>query len=105
MSFLKPEITDKMEWLFIDGPAGGEYIPSTVVQMPTPAQLENMRNQGRVCNPWKEYCENTEIWQIRIIHGYGVRLQAPEYLDSTSWYVYTEKRRAERGARELVKEA
>lgn len=104
MSFLEPETTDKIEWLFVDGPGGGEYIPSTVVQMPTPAQLENMRKRGKVYAPWAEFCQNKEIWQIKVILGYGVRLQAPGYLDSTAWDVYTDRRRAERAARQLEKE-
>jgi len=103
MSFMEPEITDRMEWLFVDGPMGAEYIPSTVVQMPTPAQMERMRQQQKPHKPWTEYLENREIWQIKIIRGYGVRLQAPGYLDATAWDVYTVHRAAQRAARQLEK--
>ena len=83
MSFMEAQITDKQWWLLIDGPCGVEALPE---------------------NDLSDYTENHEAYSAELVHGYGVRSSAPEYLDCTPWAVYTNKREAMRAYRDEQRE-
>ena len=82
--FMEAEVTDKQRWLEVDGPRGIEFFPLNYI-----SRAEALKAYG------------SNRWTARTIMGYGVRMQAPGYLDATEWEVYTNQREALRRAREM----
>jgi hypothetical protein len=99
MSFMQPEVYES-DYLYVDGPWGGEVIPCDVVDY-TPTEgvwfdhlLTRSSEPGWTSDPpeqtdippeLKDYCNNKTAWSIARQHGWVGRMQAPGYLDCTDW--------------------
>lgn len=114
MPFMEAQITNKMDWLLVDG-NGIDYIPEDIVDTNRIRKLLKIEDAeamdlviGHIIWPMiKEYVRPHDydaIKSLDVITGYGVRLSAPGYLDCTDWEVYSSKREAINRARELDKE-
>lgn len=114
MGFMKPEVTDKMDWLAIDG-NGIEYLPEDIVDADRIRKLLKIEDKEAldlviehiIWPAIKDYVRIhnfAAIESIEVITGYGVRLSAPGYMDCTDWEVYASKREALDRARELDEE-
>ena len=102
MAFMQPEALDKQEWVELETNNGTSWIPFDVLSKSEAASAR----QGDF-EPLVKYSEGTRVYndRSRIMKGYGVRLSAPGYLDSTEWEVYGSKKEALKRARELGREA
>jgi len=114
MGFMESQITNKMEWLVVDG-NGIEYLPEDIVdtnRIRKLLKIEDAEAKDLVIEHiiWpmiKDYVRVHDIAAIEsidVIRGYGVRLSAPGYMDCTEWEVYASKREALDRARELDEE-
>lgn len=83
MSFMRPEITIKMDWWEVDGDCGMFYYPANCIS----------RDEAR-----REGCLS-KVFNIQKITGHGARLSAPGYLDCTEWSVHDTEAEA---AQELI---
>jgi hypothetical protein len=103
MSFMNAEITEKMDWVCVDG-NGMDYFPADLIDLDAlRAALDADDDYASAFDLVKDYTEthdHEQILDISIVHGYGVRSSAAGYMDCTSWSVYKNKREAERAARE-----
>jgi len=102
MSFMNAEITEKMDWVRVDGD-GIAYIPADFIDLDAlRAALDVEDDYESAFEIVKDYTETRadQIIDISIVHGYGVRSSAAGYMDCTSWAVYKNKREAEKAARE-----
>jgi hypothetical protein len=102
MAFMQPEVLDKQEWAEVETSAGVYWVPFDVL-----AKNEAASARRGDFEPLLKYTEGTEVYsdQSSIKKGYGVRLSAPGYMDSTDWEVYSSKKEALRRAHELEREA
>ena len=102
MAFMQPEALDKQEWVELETNNGTSWIPFDILSKSEAASAR----QGDF-EPLVKYSEGTRVYndRSRIMQGYGVRLSAPGYMDSTEWEVYGSKKEALRRARELGREA
>ena len=85
--FMEAEVTDKQPWLEIDGHGGTEWAPLLYI-----SRAEAIKGYTSI---------HGKPWTVRTVNGYGVRMQAPGYMDATEWEVYTNQREALRRAREM----
>lgn len=117
MAFMEPQITRRLAWYQIGGPAAGlEYVPTYVMDAPARTAIEawiaatpdTPGERDRVARDLPAalapYCENRRAWSVAVIDGYGVRRSAPGYLDCTPWDVYTDRADAERAYQDLIAE-
>jgi uncharacterized protein (UPF0297 family) len=112
-TFMDVQITDKQYWLELDS-SNGTWFTDDTTHVPTKQDVRNSwddkqytdeRFKEYITEEYKQYCENAnEVYSVRKIKGYGVRLSAAGYMDCTDWEVYTNKREAMRRARELDRE-
>ena len=86
MSFMEREITERMDWIEIDGPCGTEVIPTNVV--PWDSVYAYKGELKEIPTSLRDYSENRKVWSITKVTGYGARLSAPGYLDCTDWAVF-----------------
>jgi hypothetical protein len=102
MAFMRPEIVGKQDWAGVETTAGFWWVPIDVL---TKSELESARRGD--FEPLLKYTEGSRVYsdQSSLKSGYGVRLSAPGYMDSTDWEVYGSKKEALKRARELAKEA
>ena len=106
MAFMEPEMTIKLDWLELDTNYGLTWLPADVPNCSLEDALACLDNEDEATiRELLQYTEGTELHEIRVLRGYGVRLSAPGYLDCTHWDVFTNKREAERAYRELEREA
>jgi len=114
MGFMESQITNKMEWLMVDG-NGIEYLPEDIVdtnRIRKLLKIEDAEAKDLVIDHiiWpmiKDYVRihnSSEIDSVEVITGYGVRLSAPGYSDCTDWEVYRSLWEANNRARELDRE-
>lgn len=103
--FMEPEILYDW-WVIIDGPYGGEATPAEFVDTDEVEKI--IRELDRSDEPFsirgtslEDYFENHEVYEVELIQGYGARMQAPGYLDSTPWTVFDTEREAEEYLREM----
>lgn len=98
MSFMEAEITEKMEWLSIEGNCGIDYIPVDLIDLAAIRAIidgpEDADYAEKVLALVSDYTENRSAYSAEIVFGYGVRSSAPGYMDCTQWSVYTNKREA-----------
>ena len=108
--FMKPQI-EFGEWLEVDGACGIEAIPADMiggvswmkydVDYDTDCMEEDsdLRN---VLDALEDFIESNvdDVTSIQLIEGYGARLSAPGYMDSTSWTVFKTREDAEEFLRE-----
>lgn len=103
MAFMEREITSKQLWYQVDGNYGTDFIPAEVVSNPRVHRLtvgaevnEDYPTLLRhLVSCVKDYTENTDIYSVTLIEGYGSRLSAPGYMDCTEWGVYDSPEEAE----------
>ena len=114
MGFMHPEVTNKMEWLVVDGNSI-EYLPEDIVDTARIRKLLKIEDaevldlviEHIIWPAIKDYVQihnSSEIDSVDVIRGYGVRLSAPGYMDCTEWEVYGSLWEANNRARELVRE-
>jgi hypothetical protein len=105
---MESQITDKQWWLSIDGNSGTDFIPSDLFNVDSVRAIidgpEDDDYANKVLAIVRDYTENTTATTAELIHGYGVRLSAPGYLDCTAWEVFSNKREATRRHREMESE-
>lgn len=101
MAFMKPEITEKMDWAAVETNNGTWWVPFDVLSK---SEAANVR--GGDFEPLLQYTEGTRVYndQSSVKKGYGVRLSAPGYMDATDWEVYGNLKEAQRRERELIEE-
>jgi hypothetical protein len=82
-SFMEPEVYET-DYIDMDTSNGGEIVPCDVVDY-TPTGNEG----NKIPDELKDYIENAggELYSIERKHGWVGRMQAPGYMDSTSWTV------------------
>lgn len=115
MSFMQGEIVYD-SWVEIDGPNGGEVIPTDVCgSLPDYDEFAAaFEESGRaefedVDEAYKAYAfqqvsgysENSECYEIAEREAWGARLSAPGYLDCTEWSLYDSEAEAKRGLCEM----
>src|SRR6266550_5141157 len=102
MAFMQPEVVGKENWAGVETTAGFWWVPFSVLNK---VEAESARRGD--FEPLLKYTEGGKVHNnmSSIKTGYGVRLSAPGYLDSTEWEVYGSKKEALRRARELAREA
>lgn len=88
--WMQSEVYGPIMWWIVDGTSGGATIP-------VPDTTNDKSKLG-------DYYEGREIWEAEKKRGYGVRLQAPGYLDATDWEFFTSKSEALKRAHELDRE-
>ena len=76
MPFMEPEITNKMRGFEVETTCGTVFLPGDVCDKSEVSDFV----EGRVLN-------------VRSVHGYFGRYQAPGYLDCTDWEFDTDRRR------------
>ena len=105
MSFMEPQITDKQDWFEIDTDNGIWYVPFNIPNCRVTDALACVENEDEdTIQELLLYTEGTELNEVTVVHGYGVRLSADGYMDCTEWDIFTNKREAMRAYRELQEE-
>jgi len=100
-TFMRPEVTDKQLWAYVETTAGGWWVPGDVL---TSGEVTAAKRGD--FEPLLKYTEGSRVFsdQSKLMQGYGVRLQAPGYMDTTEWEVYPNKVGALERALELAQE-
>jgi len=95
---MEAQITDKQEWLCIDGEEGTEYIQGDLLPMNAIRAIIDGDGDGgyanRVLALVRDYARCDVALEAEIVFGYGVRSSADGYMDCTDWEVYTTKKEA-----------
>lgn len=87
MSFMREQVTRKLQWAEIDGPCGITYIPLDDVDAAMlPADNEGLTPEQE--RYWLQYYEGSKLYNVSVREGFGSRFSAPGYLDCTEWSVY-----------------
>lgn len=89
MSFMKREVTDKMNWLCIDGSNGIICVPLNVLNI-SKTEVEDL-NDNSDFSKFSEYYGYGEIFSVEVVNGHGCRFSAPGYTDCTEWTVFPTK--------------
>ena len=108
--FMKPQI-EFGEWLLCDGLCGFEAVPADLiggVSWMTPDVdydtdcMEEDSNLRNVLDALEDFIESNidDVTSVQLVEGYGARLSAPGYMDSTSWTVFKTREDAEEFLRE-----
>ena len=111
MGFMKSEVTDRIEWLVVDGD-GIDYLPEDLVDTARIKKLLKIEDDEAmdlviehiIWPKIKDYVRIhnfAAIESLEVITGYGVRLSAPGYMDCTDWEVYGSLKEANKRARQL----
>lgn len=88
MSFMQRQITEKMDWLEIDGEVGIEWVPLKDANLDAEAVVA-MIDQDNFTQLHDFYSAGSAgIFTVEIVNGHGCRLSAPGYMDCTDWTVY-----------------
>jgi DNA-binding transcriptional regulator YiaG len=87
--------TIKDDWLYIDGPSGGNITPLQVTHMTAAYvrdiiyrfdRLANRSESPAVPDELREYTEDSEIYDIKLyVNKWGARLSADGTMDFTAW--------------------
>ena len=108
--FMKPQI-EFGEWLEVDGACGIVAVPADLVYIPKwmipdfdydTDGMEEDSDLRNVLDSVEDFIESNvdDVTSIQLIEGYGARLSAPGYMDSTSWTVFKTREDAEEFLRE-----
>ena len=108
--FMKPQI-EFGEWLEVDGACGIEAVPADLIgglSWMTPDVdydtdcMEEDSNLRSTLDALEDFIESNldDVTSIQLIEGYGARLSAQGYMDSTSWTVFKTREKAEEFLRE-----
>ena len=108
--FMKPQI-EFGEWLEVDGACGIEAVPADLiggVSWMTPDVdydtdcMEEDSDLRNVLDALEDFIESNidDVTSVQLVEGYGARLSAPGYMDSTSWTVFKTREDAEEFLRE-----
>ena len=98
-------------WLLVDGACGTEVVPANLIGGLSWMALgcdydtdcmEEDSNLRSTLNALEDYIESNvdDVTSVQLIEGYGARLSAPGYMDSTSWTVFKTREEAEEFLRE-----
>jgi hypothetical protein len=79
-------------WVVIEGNQGTETIPFDLV---SPKRAKPRFEDVR------DYVESSSATSIEVVDGWGARLSAPGYLDSTSWTVHKTEDEARQSLAEM----
>ena len=90
MSFMQPQIVFG-RWVQVEGNVGTEIIDADLVGEIEPYQGPAIPTPDSLA----DYCENTQVSEIKVVEGYGARLSAPGYLDCTPWSVFETEEEAQ----------
>lgn len=108
--FMKPQI-EFGEWLEVDGACGIEAVPADLigglswmkydVDYDTEC-MEEDSNLRSTLDALEDFIESNldDVTSIQLVEGYGARLHAPGYMDSTPWTVFKTREEAEEFLRE-----
>ena len=108
--FMKPQI-EFGEWLEVDGACGIEAVPADLIGGTSWMKydvdydtdcMEEDSDLRNVLDSVEDFIESNvdDVTSIQLIEGYGARLSAPGYMDSTSWTVFKTREDAEEFLRE-----
>ena len=94
MSFMQPQVTDRMDWIELETSAGTFFFPANEVGTPDAWQGSHVDEDDGVV--WQnvsvfyaEYVEpGARLESAEITTGFGARLSAPGYMDRTDWTVH-----------------
>ncbi len=96
--FMKPQI-EFGKWLLVDGACGIGAVPADLVYVPkwmTPEVdydtdcMEEDSDLRNVLDSVEDFIESNvdDVTSVQLIEGYGARLSAPGFMDSTAWTVF-----------------
>ena len=108
--FMKPQI-EFGEWLEVDGACGIEAVPADLVYIPKwmitdldyeTDCMEEDSDLRNVLDSVEDFIESNidDVTSVQLIEGYGARLSAPGFMDSTAWTVFKTREEAEEFLRE-----
>ena len=108
--FMKPQILFGY-WLLVDGACGTEVVPADIIGGLSWMALgcdydtdcmEEDSNLRSTIDALEDFIESNidDVTSIQLVEGYGARLSAPGYMDSTSWTVFKTREDAEEFLRE-----
>lgn len=86
MSFMQHETTSLTTWIEIDGTSGITYLEADT--FPEIQRAINLDNQSEAEELAIDCYDGHQIFDVSLREGYGARLTAPGYLDSTEWSVF-----------------
>jgi len=96
---MEPVITEKQDWVVIDGPEGTEWIPfESIDEQDFNDLVEEVRQSGSAHigdTSLGVYVENSIIYDIDVVTGYGAYFSSPGYLDRTETVVFDTEEEAE----------
>ena len=95
MAFMEKEIYYG-DWVMVDGKMGTEYTPAEYVDMDDidfrKEQIDNGEEASIRGTSLEDYFENALgdgiIYEVDVIKGFGARMSASGYMDSTPWGVF-----------------
>lgn len=97
-AFMEPTV-EQGTWVEIDGPTGTEWLPADLVNLDdVEALAQQVADQGTASlegSSLRDYSENEEIYEIKIVDGFSAYLSAPGYMDRTNNVVFPTKEEAE----------
>ena len=108
--FMEPQI-EFGEWLEVDGACGIEALPADIIgglswmKYDVDYDTECMEEDSDLrstLDALEDFIESNldDVTSIQLVEGYGARLSAPGYMDSTSWTVFKTRDEAEEFLRE-----
>lgn len=91
MAFMEPQI-EQGAWYDIDGDNGTTFLPFDVVgdlDIPDGQTVDQDDDRWEdIVKALRDYYDGQDIWEVKVVSGYGARLSAPGYLDCTPWSVF-----------------
>lgn len=101
MAHMRPEVTTKQDWAGVETNSGFWWVPFNILSK---SEIESVKRGSY--EPLLKYTEGSRVHDnlSSVKKGYGVRLSAPGYLDSTEWEVFGSAQEAQRRVQELVDE-
>jgi hypothetical protein len=93
MGFMEKQITGKERWAIVETNCGKEAVPIEQLNIALPYRVSGF--VAACARILRDYLEGSEIFDVIEREGYGARLSAPGYLDSTDWTVFDTAKEAE----------
>jgi hypothetical protein len=99
MSFMQKQITVNQSWIEVETTHGTEFLDAVslginIRDSQTKTHPLTDKEREETISKLSPYCEGA-IQEWKTIRGYGARLSAPGYLDSTEWTVFDTEKEAE----------
>lgn len=99
MSFMQQQVTNKQQWVEIDGTNGITFLPTDIAGT-SGLQLGESTDEEEILEHYEDYYEGT-IHTVGLIEGFGARLSAPGYMDCTEWSVFDTEEEAKAHLEEM----